>query len=470
MPSKTAMQKSPSTDTNDIDALLNGSDDDLLNGSDDFLDSMDMNSPVLLDSLDPDILDNLDDLDDNIIETLEGMEVDKPRVRGRQKGATTETTESADKKKKKLTSRTLKTQMDRVLGLTPKPMCFDAIEFSQGGRKMYLANVPFMALQYLNCFDTEDLPPEMRSQREITSSRAIAIANYLIDRNENNQPYIFNAATIGIDTSLVDGSFDFENGKLTIPQDAFLSIYDGQHRITGTILAYASDPETFINDSIPVIFTGYTTIEEAQQYFSDINANIAKVNASLTTLYDHTDAKAEIIRKLLSGIPFLRNHVDKQKTTVSPKGSNIFTIVSLGNFVSNMFGDYNSDPKADKSSIDVSDDDKVSIASKYWSILITNISEFKQVSDKKLSVSDLRTNTVFSATAVIEALGLVFNIVYKQNPENWEEAINNLNFNKIDWSKLATQWDGVLLVNGRMNKSKATVTAIAEMITELASK
>ena len=54
--------------------------------------------------------------------------------------------------------------------------------------------------------------------------------------------------------------------------------------------------------------------------------------------------------------------------------------------------------------------------------------------------------------------------------EKIPSPINNLNFNKIDWSKLATQWDGVLLVNGRMNKSKATVTAIAEMITELASK
>ena len=413
-------------------------------------------SPVIDgDELDPDNTTN--DLDLSILDDLDNVVVPTPK-RGRAGRAVSHDNDRDTKTRKRLTTKTLSTQMDKVLRQTAKSLSYSAVEYTQGRMLMYVCSVPFRDLQYLNCFETQDLTPEMRSQREITPSRAIAIANYLLDRSDNNQPYIFNAVTIGIDTSLGDHDYSYGDGMINIPSDAFLSIYDGQHRVTGAILAYANDPEKFIDDSLPVIFTPYSSIEDAQQLFSDINANSAKVNKSLTTLYDHTDPDAAIVRTLLNGIPFLRYHVDKEKTTVSPKGSHILTIISLGNFIKNMFG------KADLSA-----EDKVSIATKYWEILIQNISEFNQVSTKKLAVSSLRTDTVFSSTATIEALGCLFNTIYTDHPETWETEIKALDFNKIDWHKLSPNWNGVLIVNNKMVKSKATVTAMAELIFNLAS-
>lgn len=464
------MPKTKQTST-DIDELLGLTNEDptsdsnldmlegLLADTDD-LDDTDLNGVTVNDLDDADLDDTVNDLDLSSLDDLDSVDAElTDTISKRGKRAPKEPLTTA--KPKRLTSRTLKSQMDKVLTLTPKQMAYQAIEFNQGNRLLYLVAVPFRDLQYLNCFDSENLPPEMRSQREITPSRAIAIANYLIDRKEKGQPYIFNAVTIGIDTSMTESSFAYDNGVLNIPPDAFLSIYDGQHRITGTILAYAGNPEQFIDDYLPVIFTSYTSIEEAQQLFSDINANSAKVNKSLTKLYDHTDTEAEIIRKLLHGVPFLRNHVDKEKTTVSPKGSNIFTIISLGNFVSNMFSGIDASQ--------VSMIDKVELASRYWNLLISGISELKQVNDKNLSVTALRTDTVFSATATIEALGMVFNTIYTKDPANWEKSVKALNFNNVDWYKLADHWQGVLFINGRLNKSKATIAAMAEFIVKHAA-
>ena len=79
---------------------------------------------------------------------------------------------------------------------------FAAVRGVQASRAFYVAMVPLKTLEKMFRFDDVELPPELRSQRDLNKGRIPAIARYI---NENPAEYVLSALSASI-----DGAFRFE--------------------------------------------------------------------------------------------------------------------------------------------------------------------------------------------------------------------------------------------------------------------
>src|SRR5436309_7853280 len=77
-----------------------------------------------------------------------------------------------------------------------------AIRGIQAGREYYSAMCPLKLIPKLFLFDEEEVPSEMRAQRQLNRARVPEIARYLVD---NPTEYVFSSITASI-----DGPVNFE--------------------------------------------------------------------------------------------------------------------------------------------------------------------------------------------------------------------------------------------------------------------
>src|SRR5215831_18710948 len=73
---------------------------------------------------------------------------------------------------------------------------FPAIRGVQAGREYYVTMCPLRLIPRLFLFNEEELPPEMRAQRQLNKARVPEIARYIID---NPTSYVFSALTASVD-------------------------------------------------------------------------------------------------------------------------------------------------------------------------------------------------------------------------------------------------------------------------------
>jgi DNA sulfur modification protein DndB len=71
-----------------------------------------------------------------------------------------------------------------------------AIRGVQAGREYYSAMCPLKLIPKLFLFDEEEVPSQMRAQRQLNRSRVPEIARYLVD---NPTEYVFSSITASID-------------------------------------------------------------------------------------------------------------------------------------------------------------------------------------------------------------------------------------------------------------------------------
>ena len=64
--------------------------------------------------------------------------------------------------------------------------------------------------------------------------------------------------------------------------------------------------------------------------------------------------------------------------------------------------------------------------------------------------------------SILNALGIVGRILVKEHPENWKEKIRGLK--NINWSRNNPEWEGRLLIKGRMMKNALGVELAANTI------
>ena len=82
--------------------------------------------------------------------------------------------------------------------------------------------------------------------------------------------------------------------------------------------------------------------------------------------------------------------------------------------------------------------------------------------EKKITPIELRKEFVHSTTNSLNALGIVGRIILQKHPENWKEKIRGLK--DINWSRNNSEWEGRLLLNGRMLKTTLGVELAANTI------
>ena len=65
-------------------------------------------------------------------------------------------------------------------------------------------------------------------------------------------------------------------------------------------------------------------------------------------------------------------------------------------------------------------------------------------------------------TNTLNALGIVGRILIREYPEEWKQKLKGLR--NMDWSRTNSQWEGRLLLNGRMLKNAIGVELAANTI------
>ena len=330
---------------------------------------------------------------------------------------------------------------------------FDAIRGIQAGREFYVAMCPLKIIPKLFIFTEFDLPPELRAQRTLRASRIPALKNYILN---NPKDYIFSSLTAS-----VDGSMKFEPapslgeggklGRLYVSMESRLLINDGQHRRQAIEEALKENPD-LAHEMISVVFFEDKGLVRSQQMFSDLNKNAVKPTKSLSILYDHRDEFAKFVVAISSELEIFSGRVELEKTAISNRSIKFFTLNGIADATRKFLG-----IKGTKISVD-----EQNMAKEFWNEIAKNIPEWQLLIQKRVTTSELRKEYVHSHTNLLNALGIVGNVLQNEYPSDWKQKLASLQ--NIDWSRSNPEWEGKLLLRGRMLKTKLGIELAANTI------
>jgi DNA sulfur modification protein DndB len=251
------------------------------------------------------------------------------------------------------------------------------------------------------------------------------------------------AASLGEDGKL---------GRLYINMDSRLLINDGQHRRKAIEEALKENPDLG-HEMISVVFFQDAGLKRSQQMFSDLNKNAVKPTKSLNILYDHRDLFSKFIVSLAGDIDIFENRVEMEKTSISNRSTNAFTLNGLADASLRLIGL--------RKSRKPSEDEKKLIKD-FWETVSKNIPGWQLLIQGKTTSSELRKNFVHTNTNCLNALGIAGQIIIQEYPDTWKDVLKNLK--DIKWSRESPDWEKRLILNGQMQKHAAGIDLAANVI------
>ncbi len=329
---------------------------------------------------------------------------------------------------------------------------FDAIRGFQAGRPFYVAMCPLKIIPKLFLFNDHELPPMLRAQRTLRSSRIPAIANYIVN---NPKDYIFSSLTASVDGRLRFSPApslgeDGKLGRLYISMNSRLLINDGQHRRAAIEEALKQQPGLG-NETISVVFFEDKGLKRSQQMFADLNKHATKPTKSLGILYDHRDLFAQFIVKLVNSVEIFKGRTELEKTSISNRSSEFFTLNGVS--------------EATKQLLQLKSkeilEDQQRLAHEFWDEVSKNIPEWRNLADNQITAAELRKNYVHAHTNLLNAIGMAGHVLISHYP-NWKQILKKLQ--KIDWGRNSSVWEGKIVLDGRMIKQKAGIKKAANVI------
>lgn len=330
---------------------------------------------------------------------------------------------------------------------------FPAIKGRQATRDFFVIMCPLSILSKLFIFNDDELPPENRAQRILNKARIPEIASYIVN---NPRDYVFSSVTASIDGefefSPLDKDINEKMGNLKVSMDSRLLINDGQHRRAAIEEALKACPDLG-NETISVVIFIDEGLKRSQQIFADLNKHAINVSKSIGILYDSRDSIAMITKSLLEENNYLKHYTDKENPSLSKFSPKLFTLSSIYETNKKLIVRLNSsDPKI------------ADFVKEFWAILCENMKEWQFVFNKDTNPHLFRNDYINSNGVVLEALGLIGNYLYKNNPTDWKEILTNIK--NIDWhrSNLDDWQNRVIGPNGRIVKSATYIRLTSNLI------
>ncbi|SEL79949.1 DNA sulfur modification protein DndB [Sphingomonas palmae] len=328
---------------------------------------------------------------------------------------------------------------------------FAAVRGVQARRAFYVAMVPLKVIERLFRFDEEDLPVELRAQRDLNRARIPAIARYITD---NADEYVLSALSASI-----DGAFRFEPlpgqrsiGTLLIDMTAVILINDGQHRRAGIVEALRERP-SLGDETIAVTLFPDEGLERSQQMFVDLNQHGVKPARSLRLFYDGRDDVARLTRAVADAIPLFREFTDFSRSNLPAGSRKLFAFSNLHTATKTLVSD---------ARLSATAEDPAGVVA-FWEAVIENMPDWQAVGRREVSAADLRRETVHAHGIALEAIAIAGARMIDLDPTGWREALTALR--RVDWSRTNKRlWEGRALLNGRVNRSRTSVLLTAELI------
>lgn len=281
---------------------------------------------------------------------------------------------------------------------------FPAVAGIQAGREYFIAQVPLKYLVKFFTFVDESLPAAERAQRKVNEKHAKDIADYVLS---NPTEYVLPSLTANVDLAM---KFDAENiagsasrlGILRISCAATLMLVDGQHRLLALKTVLNKD-KSFADETIPVTFFYDEGLRRSQQTFADINANLSKPNAAISSLYDIRNEFNTFVLGLLESVPLFNEFVDKESTSIHRSSNFIWSLVHMKKFVEALLGKkekaFNQTEMCQVKRMKFEQAFKV-----IFDVLRTD-SEFTSLFDGDLSAQELKSEYLSGYAVFLESLG-----------------------------------------------------------------
>ncbi len=331
---------------------------------------------------------------------------------------------------------------------------FPAIRGIQAGREYYASMCPLRLIPRIFLFDEEELKPELRAQRVLNRARVPEIARYLL-RNPNG--YTFSALTASIDGDVKFEPLGNENdekaiGRLRIPMKARFVINDGQHRRAAIEAALHENPELG-DETISVVFFVDVGLARSQQMFSDLNRYAIRPTTSLSLLYDHRDEEALVAKTLVQRVSVFTDLTELEKSSISNRSLKLFTLSGIYNATHALLA--NTDHR--------SVDEKLAIATEFWSEVSRHMSDWLLAKERKVSPAELRRDFVHAHTLALAGLGRAGNSLLAARPRDWKSDLKRLA--TLDWSRgNAKLWEGRAMNAGRLSKKTINVMLVGNLL------
>ncbi|OCG08897.1 hypothetical protein A9G13_02210 [Gilliamella sp. wkB178] len=215
-----------------------------------------------------------------------------------------------------------------------KVPCF---RYFQAGRLFYSVTLPMNQLEKFLSIDNE-FDVLKRSQRIVDKSRVKKLINYL-EKDKFILPSL---------TGFIDGDCQFKEygkdsgiGFLELSLDCVIKLFDGQHRASGIVSACKKSYELrykLQKSSITLNLTNSLTLQERQQFFSDINTNVSKPSISLSSVYNQQDSRSVFATKIIDWLR-MTNIIEYEKNVISKDEKfKAFTFKSFVDSVTKAFG------------------------------------------------------------------------------------------------------------------------------------
>ena len=320
-----------------------------------------------------------------------------------------------------------------------------AIRGIQAGREYYVSMCPVRLIPKLFSFDDEEIPAEMRAQRVLNKARVPEVAQYIL---ANPTSYIFSAITVSINADISFEPVGSEDiGSLKVPMDARFIINDGQHRRAAFEQALKENPDLG-DETIAVVFFLDIGLKRSQQMFTDLNRYAARPDPSLNILYDYRDRKAVLSKTVVKEVRVFEKLTDMERSNLPVRSSKLFTLSGIYSATAALLVNHK-----DK---DVELKQQIEIAVQFWNAVSTNIQDWQQVLDKKVSSGEIRQEYVHSHAVTLAGIGGAGAALVSIYPEDWEKRLAGLR--QIDWSRSNPDWEGRIMSGGRISKSRTCVS------------
>lgn len=334
---------------------------------------------------------------------------------------------------------------------TEPVIAFPVIRGLQAGREYYVAMWTLRMLRQISIFDEDELPPELRAQRNLNKGRIPEMAGYVLD---NSDDYIFSALTVSIDSEVQFDALPGQDrlGVLKVPMEARFIINDGQHRRAAIIEALEQRPE-LAHETIAVVFFLDIGLERCQQMFADLNRHAIRPSRSLGLLYDHRNDKAKLAKLVILESEDFREIVDMEKSSLAKRSRKLFTLSAFYNACADLVEGL--------ASGDLVKD--ANLARDYWEAVAKEFPAWGQVRKGIMPASEVREGFIHSHGIALQALGKAGNALLKTYPKDWRERLGGIA--QIDWSRGNTKlWEGRALSGGRISKATTNVTLTKNLL------
>ena len=327
---------------------------------------------------------------------------------------------------------------------------FEAVRGDQAGRDFYVAMCTLKSVAKLFTFNDADVPAEQRAQRILRKSRIPRIRDYILKYPKD---YTFSSITVSVNgkISFRPVSKDWpDNGIISMSQDAAILINDGQHRAAAIREAIEEEPRLG-RDKISVVFFEDLNLKKSQQIFADLNKHAVKPTKSLGILYDRRSDFATFVVEMARTVKVFKGRIEMEKTSISNRQVKFFTLNGLALATRNLLN-------KDKYLNDV----EKKLAVRFWNTVAKNIPEWLLLMERKITPAEMRSDFVHANTNMLEAIATAGNTLIRRFPDSWESRLAGLQ--RVDWRRTNPEWNGRIIINGKMTKTKAGMNDAAKIL------